>query len=94
MAKAWPTAHLIHTPVHASWLDQCEIYFSVVQRKVVAPNDFTDLDQIRARLAAFEIRYNAVATPFNWRFTRTDLNALLDRLATHETANLDQQQVA
>jgi len=89
MAKAWPTAHLIHTPVHASWLDQCEIYFSVVQRKVVYPNDFTDLDQIRERLAAFEARYNAVASPFDWRFTRTDLKALLDRLAAHEQSHRD-----
>ena len=54
MHDTWPTAHLIHTPVQASWLDQCEIYFCVVQRKVVSPNDFTDLDQIRDRLAAFE----------------------------------------
>ena len=61
MTKAWPNAHLIHLPVHASWLDQAEIYFSVVQRKVVNPNDFTDLAQIRDRLAAFEIRYNAIA---------------------------------
>ena len=89
MATAWPNAHLIHTPVHASWLDQAEIYFSIVQRKVVAPNDFTDLDEIRARLAEFEIRYNAVARPFNWRFTRTDLNALLDLLAAHEQAHND-----
>ena len=89
MHRAWPNAHLIHTPVHASWLDQVEIYFSIVQRKVVAPNDFTDLDQIRARLAEFEIRYNAVASPFNWRFTRTHLHALLDRLAAHETGHHD-----
>ena len=60
MHQAWPNAHLVHLPVHASWLDQCEIYFSVVQRKVVTPNDFLDLDQIRARLAAFESRHNAV----------------------------------
>jgi hypothetical protein len=70
--------------VHASWLDQCEIYFSVVQRKVVTPNDFLDLDQIRTRLAAFEARYNAVATPFNWKFTRRDLDDLLRRIDTHE----------
>src|SRR5205814_8011582 len=89
MAKAWPNAHLIHLPVHASWLDQAEIYFSVVQRKVLTPNDFTDLGQIRDRLAAFEIRYNAVAQPFDWRFTRTDLNALLDRLTTHEASTTD-----
>jgi hypothetical protein len=54
----------------------------------VTPNDFTDLDQIRDRLAAFEDRYNAVAAPFNWRFTRNDLNDLLDRLAAHETATI------
>ena len=77
MTKAWPNAHLIHLPVHASWLDQAEIYFSVVQRKVVNPNDFTGLGQIRDRLAAFEIRYNAIARPFNWKFTRNGLDDLL-----------------
>jgi hypothetical protein len=57
-----------------------EIYFSIVQRKVVNPNDFTDLDQIAERLAAFEARYNAVAQPFNWTFGRDDLDKLLGRL--------------
>jgi transposase len=85
MAEAWPTAHLVHLPVHASWLDQAEIYFSVVQRKVLTPNEFTDLDQIRDRLAAFETRYNAVATPFSWKFTHTDLDDLLDRIDAHQT---------
>ena len=84
MADAWPTAHPVHLPVHASWLDQAEIYFSVVQRKVVTPNEFTDLDQIRNRLAAFETRYNAVAKPFNWKFTHTDLDDLLDRIDAHQ----------
>jgi transposase len=83
MTKAWPNAHLIHLPVHASWLDQAEIYFSVVQRKVVSPNDFTNLAQIRDRLAAFEIHYNAIARPFNWKFTRTDLDDLLHRIDAH-----------
>ncbi len=71
----WPTLRLIHLPVHASWLDQCEIYFSIVQRKVVNPNDFDDLDEIRDRLAAFEQRYNAVAEPFDWTFGRDDLTS-------------------
>jgi hypothetical protein len=69
MARAWPNAHLIHLPAHASWLDQAEIYFSVIQHKVLTPNDFTSLDQIRDRLAAFEARYNAIARPFTWKFT-------------------------
>jgi len=94
MRTTWPNARLVHLPVHASWLDQAEIYFSVVQRKVVTPNDFTDLDQIRDRLAAFEARYNAVAKPFNWRFTRTDLNALLDRLAEPQATTTDHQLAA
>jgi transposase len=84
MQKAWPNARLIHLPVHASWLDQAEIYFSVVQRKVITPSDFTDPGQIRNRLAAFETRYNQVAKPFNWKFTRSDLGALLDRIDTHQ----------
>jgi transposase len=84
MATAWPNAHLIHLPRHASWLDQAEIYFSVVQRKALTPNDFTSLDQIRERLTSFETRYNAIARPFSWKFTRTDLSDLLRRIDTHQ----------
>jgi transposase len=84
MASTWPNAQLIHLPTHASWLDQAEIYFSVVQRKALTPNDFTSLDQIRERLTAFEVRYNAIATPFSWKFTRTDLHDLLNRLDAHQ----------
>jgi hypothetical protein len=84
MARAWPNAQLIHLPAHASWLDQAEIYFSVVQRKVLTPNDFTGLDQIRGRLAAFETRYNAIARPFTWKFTRADLGDLLRRIDAHD----------
>jgi transposase len=88
LRKAWPTATLVHTPVHASWLNQCEIYFSIVQRKVVTPNDFYDLADLEARLAAFEDHYNLAARPFNWRYTNQDLNQLLKRLAAHNTGPL------
>ena len=84
LETAWPTLRLIHLPVHASWLDQCEIYFSVVQRKVVSPNDFTSLEQIAERLATFEIRYNQRAAPFDWTFGRDDLDKLIARIDTHE----------
>lgn len=80
LAKAFPNAVMVHTPVHASWTNQVEIFFSAVQRKVVAPNDFTDLDQVRDRLRAFEDRYNATAQPFRWKFTTYDLDDLLARL--------------
>ena len=62
--------------MHASWLNQVEIYFSVVQRKVVSPNDFTDLVEVRERLRGFEDRYNVTAQPFQRRFTTSDLDSL------------------
>ena len=86
LTKAWPTARLVHLPVHASWLNQAEIFFSILQRKVLTPNDLTDLDAPAARILAFQDRYNATATPFNWCFTRADLDRLLQRIAAHEPA--------
>ncbi|MCW3838496.1 IS630 family transposase [Micromonospora yasonensis] len=83
MTAAWPTATVVHTPLHASWLNQVEIYFSIVQRKVVTPNDFYDLADVENRLEAFHDHYNLGARPFNWRYTKKDLDALLKRLATH-----------
>jgi DDE superfamily endonuclease len=84
MARAWPNAHLIHLPTHASWLDQAEIYFSILQRKALTPNDFISLDQIRQRLAAFETRYNTIARPFSWNFTHNDLEDLMYRIDAHD----------
>ena len=81
LSRTWPNAHLVHLPVHASWLHQIEIYFSVVQRKVLTPNDFTDLDDLEQRLLAFQHRYEQAAKPFQWNFTRHDLDQLLQRLA-------------
>ncbi|MCA1681429.1 MAG: transposase, partial [Actinobacteria bacterium] len=78
---AWPNLILVHTPVHASWLTQCEIYFSVVQRKALQPNDFADLDVLEAHLLSFGRRYEQIAAPFEWKFTRRDLDILLDRLS-------------
>jgi transposase len=84
LAGRFPNAVMVHTPVHASWLNQIEVYFSVVQRKVVSPNDFTDLVEVEQRLTDFEKRYNATATPFRWTFTRDDLRDLLVRISEHE----------
>lgn len=81
----WPTLRLIHLPVHASWLNQIEIYFSIVQRKVVTPNDFIDTDEIRSLVSAFEDRYNTMAQPFDWTFGRDDLDKLLARIEVHTT---------
>jgi DDE superfamily endonuclease len=74
---AWTNLIVVHTPVHASWLNQAEIYFSVVQRKVLTPNDFHDLDTLERHLLAFGRRYEQIAAPFQWTFTRHHLNRLL-----------------
>jgi transposase len=76
----WPNLVLVHLPVHASWLNQIEIYFAIVQRKVLTPNDFASLAEVESRLLEFERRYEAVAKPFRWKFTRQDLAEWLEKL--------------
>jgi hypothetical protein len=71
---------LVHGPIHASWLNQIEIYFSVLQRKVLTPNDFPSLPTLAQRILDFQRHYQRIGRPFEWRFTRTDLAALLRRL--------------
>jgi len=77
---------LVHTPVHASWLNQVEIYFSIIQRKVLTPNDFATLDAIRLRLALYEELSNRTPRPFAWKFTRQDLLNWLKRASPHFVA--------
>lgn len=75
---------LIHCPMHSSWLNQIEIYFSIIQRKVLTPNDFVELHDVEQRLMAFETRYEAAAKPFEWKFTRKDLFELIKCIAAKE----------
>jgi transposase len=84
MQAAWPTAELVHLPIHASWLNQVEIFFSIVGRKVIKPGDFTNLEELTQRLLAFQDRYNATAEPFDWHFGRKSLDRLLERLSVHQ----------
>jgi hypothetical protein len=86
LQAAFPNVIPVHGPVHASWLNQIEIYFSIVQRKVLTPNDFGSLAEVEDRLLAFERYYEAIATPFEWRFTRNDLDGPLRKLDTHALA--------
>jgi hypothetical protein len=69
----YPRIVIVHTPKHASWLNQIEIYFSILQRKVLTPNDFTNLDELIDCIAQFGRRYSALGKPFAWCFTRRDL---------------------
>lgn len=89
MAAAWPTALLVHLPVHASWLNQIEVVFSIIQRKVIKPADFADLAALGDRLGRFADRYNQTATPFDWRFTTADLSAMLERVDNRRMVELD-----
>ena len=79
--KSWyPNAIQIHTPIHASWLNQIEIYFSVLQRKVLTPNYFESLDDLENRILGFQDEYEKIAKPFKWKFTRDDLKKILAKV--------------
>jgi transposase len=84
LRKAHPDAIMIRTPVHASWLNQIEIFFSIIQKKVISPNDFHSLEKLSGTLLAFISRYNQTAEPFNWKYTASDLKDPLHRISEHE----------
>jgi hypothetical protein len=86
MQKTYPNTILVHTPVHASWLNQVEVYFSLLQRKVLTPNDSKDLQELEMRIRLYEELTNRQPKPFDWRFTKYDLFDLMQRLAKRETA--------
>jgi len=85
---------LVHTPIHASWLNQVEIYFSIIQRKVLTPNDFADLEALRLRLALYEELSNRGPRPFAWKFDRVKLTALMAKMEAHEKLLAQAQQKA
>jgi DDE superfamily endonuclease len=86
LVQAYTNAILVHTPVHASWLNQVEIYFSLVQRKVLTPNDFASLAEVEQRLRLYEELCNQRPRPFQWKFTREKLIQFLDRLEARRAA--------
>jgi hypothetical protein len=85
LAQAYANLIVVHTPVHASWLNQVEIYFSIVQRKVLTPNDFASLAEVEQRLHLYEELSNQRPHPFEWKFTRVKLVEFLNRLPAPET---------
>jgi hypothetical protein len=88
MTEAYPNARLIHLPVHASWLNQIEIYFSIVQRKALTPNDFATLPELARHLLDFAQHYRTLARPFEWTFTRAKLDNVLEKITPHEAQPL------
>jgi hypothetical protein len=83
LQSSYPKVQVVHGPVHASWLNQIEVYFSIIQRKVLTPNEFPNLEAVADRLERFERHYEAIAKPFEWKFTRDDLAELMQRLGRH-----------
>ena len=81
LETSWPNLILVHLPIHASWLNQIEIYFSILERKVLRPNAFDSFPAVQQRILAFQDRYEQSAKPFKWKFTRRDLSKFLNKLA-------------
>jgi hypothetical protein len=88
LTEAYPRLVPVHLPVHASWLNQVEIYFGILERKVLSPPDAASLEELAARILAFQARYEVLAQPFEWKFTRADLAKLLERLALKGSGQL------
>jgi len=84
LSEWYPNAIHIHTPVHASWLNQVEIFFSMLQRKVLTPNDFPDLETLERTILQFQELYNQIAKPFKWKYTTKDMKNTLSRINAHE----------
>ena len=82
----WPNLILVHLPRHASWLNQIEIYFSILQRKALTPGDFPSIKEVADRILKFQQHYQEVARPFAWKFTRADLHRLMNRTEAMEAA--------
>ena len=78
---------LIHALVHASWLNQIEIYFSILQRKTLVPNDFKSLESLKVRILGVQSYYEQIAEPFEWKFTRNDLNILLNKIKLAQSSS-------
>lgn len=76
----YPRLVVVHGPIHASWLNQIEIYFSILERKALTPNDFASLPALAERIIDFQNYYESIAKPFEWKFTRRDLNEMLNKM--------------
>jgi hypothetical protein len=84
LQSKWPKLVLVHLPIHASWLNQVEIFFSIIQRKVLTPNYFDSLKDLADTIIAFGKRYEDIAKPFEWKFTRDDLSKMMKKISQSE----------
>ena len=80
LKQRFKNAIAIMLPVHASWLNKIETYFSIVERKVLTPNDFRTRQEAPSRIKEFEKYYNSTCKPFKWDYTKTDLRNFVERI--------------
>jgi transposase len=77
--EKWLAAHprwsFQFTPKHASWLNQIEIFFSILARRLLKNGIFTSEDDLAQQMLAFIETYNQTAKPFAWTYTGKTLNA-------------------
>lgn len=83
LRQRWPHVILVSLPTHASWLNQIEIYFSILQRKLLTPNDNTTLQELTSKILLFQQRFEKIARPFEWKFNRDDLAHLMEKILLH-----------
>lgn len=76
----YPNAIAVMLPTHASWLNQIELYFSILQRKALTPNDLATPQAVAERVLGFQERYDLTAKPFRWNFTRDDLKQRMEQI--------------
>jgi len=63
--------HFVHTPKHASWVNQVEVWFSILQRRVLKHASFATRDALKSAVLAFVRHWNRhEAHPFRWTFSR------------------------
>ena len=79
-----PQVTVVHLPTHSSWLNQVEIYFSILQRKALTPRDFPSKTALEQRLLWYQWYYNQYAEPFHGKYSVADLEKYLEKLARYE----------
>jgi transposase len=77
LRERYPNLILVHTPTHSSWLNQIEIWFSIAERKVLTPAVAHSLEELAARILAFEAEYRLCPRPIQWTFTRDQFDRRL-----------------
>lgn len=71
--EAHPRFHAHHTPAHASWLNQVELWFSILSRRLLKRGEFASVEDLVAKIMAFIAGYNAKAKPFAWTYDASPL---------------------